>query len=140
MSMWRFVVVMLLTWSSSAMASSFTVSAAPAPDSKPVESFRVSKDCLDSVKAGTEDQTGMPVVYIRLDEDGGVMLHGFTVSRVGHKMRLEDGDGEPLMATEPVIQSPLNRSLMLTGFESHLEAKEAAERVKNSEGECGPPR
>ncbi|MFP1680620.1 SecDF P1 head subdomain-containing protein [Alloalcanivorax sp. C16-2] len=126
--MWRVVVVMLLGWSSSVMAA----------EAEPAESFRLSNACLESARAATEDETGMPVVYIRLDDHGGALLHEFTRSRVGRKMRLIDGEGQPLMESAPYIQSPLNKGLMLTGFDSDAQARDAVQRIKHGQGECGP--
>ena len=130
--MWRCVWGILFAVSATAMA------AEPDPVAKQGEAFRVSPACLASAEAGVEDQTGLPVLYIRLDEAGGELLHDFTASRVGHTMRLVDGSGEPLMASAPVIQSPLDRALMLTGFESRREAEAVAKRLRRGDGACGP--
>ena len=138
--MWRCAGVILFAVSATAMAAEPKPEEPQPAEPKPVQAFRVSQACLESAKAGVQDYTGhsVPVVYIKLDEAGGELLNDFTMSRVGQRMQLLDGNGQPLMEAAPIIQSPLNRTLMLTGFDSRGEAEAVAKRLEGSDGPCGP--
>jgi len=102
-----------------------------------VPAYVISSDCVLSVEVNDSiSNTGWTVI-VNINESAAESLLIFSKKHLKKQVRFIDGEGNKISNRDVMLQTPVSKSIHLTGLKSRREANAAKNSILSTKVACG---
>ena len=102
-----------------------------------VPTYILTSSCLTSINASNSESNSGWTVIININNIEAEKLLSFSKKHLRKRVRFIDGNGNKISGSDISLQTPVSKTIHLTGLKSHAEAQTIKNSILSTTGLCG---